>query len=78
MTHGECVVLPAVFGGWLVRLSTREAGPYWSPEVAIQVAIAEALHLQRANRKSRIIVRNSTGAICAEYNLSRDAGTAAS
>ena len=69
MTHNECIVGPAARGGWIVRLSAREAGPYASRDIALRVAVVEALHLQRANRAARIIVRNSRGAICAEYNL---------
>ena len=72
MIHSECLVCPAVFGGWSVRLSAREAGPYASPEIALRVAIAEALYMQRANKAARIMVRNSKGVVCAEFNLGRN------
>ena len=69
MIHNECIVYADARGGWSVRLRAREAGPYASFEIALHVAVAEALHLQRANRAARIIVRNSKGTVCAEYNL---------
>jgi hypothetical protein len=60
------LVLPDKAGGWFSRLEERTAGPYATRDMALRVAIAEALQLRAAGRGVRIAVQDEDGTSRAE------------
>jgi hypothetical protein len=67
----QYLVYPAASGSWKARLKSREAGPYASRDLALRVAIVEALHLRNTDRRVRITVEDARGHVCAEHCLCR-------
>jgi hypothetical protein len=61
----EYLVFPGESGSWLSRLAEREAGPYATRDMALRVAITDALQLRAAGRGVRITVQDARGNTCA-------------
>lgn len=65
----SCDLSPTDNGGWVANLEEKQAGPYWTQDIAIRVAIAEALRLRAAARPARVTVRDRSGTIRVERCL---------
>ena len=65
MACTQYTVIPNSRGGWSVHLDSRDAGPYATRELAVQVAVAEVHHLQAAHRPVCILVEDARGTILA-------------
>ena len=55
--------------GWLARLGQRDAGPYASRDVALQVVMAEARELRRKDQTVRVAVEDRSGSTKCEVCL---------
>ena len=62
-------VYPASAGGWLAQLHGNEQGPYHSCDMALRVAISEALCMRKSGHATRVTVMDAHGAVCAECCL---------
>ena len=69
MTCTQYLVRPDSSGGWTAQLDCRAAGPYASRDLALRVAIAEALQLRAEGRNVRVTVQDADGENCAERCL---------
>jgi len=69
MTCSQCVVKPSAGDGWVTQIDNTELGPYFTRDVALQVAIADALQIRRSGGEVRIVVKDARGTICAERCL---------
>ena len=58
-------VIPNGLGEWTARLKSRDAGPYTTRDLALQVAVAEARQLQVAIQPVCIIVEDARGEVLA-------------
>lgn len=65
----QYLVYPDISGGWTAHLEFREAGPYSSRDLALRVAITEALQLRAEGRDVRITVQDASGENRAERCL---------
>ena len=59
------VICPNTRGGWLAKLGTREAGPYASRDLALQVAVAEAGQIRSVDQPICIVVEDARGEVSA-------------
>lgn len=66
MTCTQYLVYPDSSGGWTAQLESRAAGPYSSCDLALRVAITDALQWRAAGHDVRITVQDANGDICAE------------
>ncbi len=55
------LVRPGSHNGWLIQGGAREMGPYHSCDMALRIAISEALAARRAGRPAHIEVEDSAG-----------------
>ena len=69
MTCVPCVVRPSGETGWVAQIEGKEFGPYHSRDMALRVAIADALLRRRAGRAARVVVKDEQGAIRAKRCL---------
>ena len=60
----ECTVT-ACGDVWIAALEHRVVGPYRDRDLAVQVAIAEALRIKRAGGAARVVVKD--GDTCAAH-----------
>ena len=65
----QCCVYPNRSGGWNAGPRKRPFGPYATCDVALRVAIAEALFLRRAGHRVSIRVEDADGHVRAAYCL---------
>lgn len=54
-------------GGWMVEQGAQEAGPYFSNDMALRVALAWIQALVRAGAPARLSVRGADGEPQAEF-----------
>jgi hypothetical protein len=64
----DCSVFPN-HGGWMATLETGIAGPYLTHDMALQLAIGEALRFRRAGQPARVSVLAANGAVRVERCL---------
>lgn len=64
MTCVQCIVKPAA-NSWVAEIGDKELGPYLTRDMALRVAIADALACRKAGRPAQIIVKDADGAVCA-------------
>ena len=64
-------VIP-VEGGWVVELENVRLGPYQGDDIALRVAVTEALQQRRQGQSAKVSVKDRYGDICAEYCLCND------
>ena len=55
--------------GWMVQCESAYRGPYQSHEIALRVALADALTRRRSGQRARVSAKNHNGDVCAEYCL---------
>jgi hypothetical protein len=67
----HCCVSP-VEKGWIAQLEHAAAGPFYSRDMALQVAVAEAMHAHRGGQPARVAVRDRDGRIRAAHCLCGD------
>lgn len=66
----NCIrVRPGPRAGWLIESMAREMGPYHCRDLAVRVAITEALSVRRAGLPARIKVEDGGGATLAKRCL---------
>lgn len=63
------LVRPAPREGWLIDGAAREMGPYHSRDMALRVAISEALSIRRAGKPARVAIEARDGTIIAKRCL---------
>ena len=54
---------------WMIECNTGQRGPFLSNDVALRVAIAEAMNLRREGKLARVSVQRNDGSLCVEYCL---------
>ncbi|MGE0565609.1 MAG: hypothetical protein AB7O50_13950 [Pseudolabrys sp.] len=67
--EGDCAAIgvqPAN-GGWMVEQGTQQAGPYFSNEMALRVAMARIQALVRGGGCARLSVRDARGEPQAQF-----------
>lgn len=69
-----CVVFPTAGQEWMAHLESGPVGPFIDRDLALQVAIIEALRLRQSNRPARLVIRDRAGNVCAERCLCRQFG----
>jgi hypothetical protein len=69
MSCVPCIVAPASKTEWVAHLENGSVGPFFSRDVALQVAIIEALRLRRLGQSARVIVAGENGEACAQRCL---------
>jgi hypothetical protein len=69
LTCTQYRVRPDSSGSWTAQIDCREAGPYASRDLALRVAITEALQLRAEGRAVRITVQDADGETCVERCL---------
>lgn len=69
MARTQYLVFPAPNGGWTARLESRDAGPYLSQDLALRVAISDALRLRNTDQRVRVTVQDARGVVSAERCL---------
>lgn len=73
MTCMACVVSVTKFGWSVHSEGMMQRGPYFWQDVALRVALAEAMTLRRAGNRARISVRSAAdGDASVEYCLCSD------
>src|SRR5947208_6867081 len=67
----SCNVLTVVSkkGGWFVEQEKSRQGPYPSYDLAVRVAVAEALQYRRNGAQAKVSVQDNDGAVTAELCL---------
>ncbi len=65
----QCCVRPAEAGGWDAQVGTVNRGPYGTRDLALQVAVVNALSIRRAGRSVRVTVKDAKGGTQAERCL---------
>ena len=66
----DCIrVRPGSSEGWLIEASSGERGPYHCRDLALRVAITEALSVRRAGLPAHIEVEDGAGATLAKRCL---------
>jgi len=65
----ECTVFPISSGDWVAHLENGPAGPFFDRDIALKLAVNEALSLRRANQPARVTVRMPDGAVRAQRCL---------
>jgi hypothetical protein len=75
MSCSVCTVFPTSRQEWMANLENGPAGPFMNRDLALKVAVVEAMRLRRSNRAARIVVRNEDGRVCAERCLCRAFGS---
>jgi hypothetical protein len=55
--------------GWLTQIGQAEKGPYLSREMAMRVALSEALGIRREGGRARLSVQNQAGDVQVERCL---------
>jgi hypothetical protein len=58
-------VHPSAVGGWLAQVGDRESGPYLSRDIALRVAVADALCQRKCGQPVRLVVQDARGTVCA-------------
>jgi hypothetical protein len=61
MTCLQCCVRPAAAGGWNAQIGKEDRGPYGTRDLALQVAVANALSIRRAGSSVRVVVKDAKG-----------------
>jgi len=74
MSCCACTVFPTSRQEWVAHLENGPVGPFMSQDLALKVAITEAMRLRRANRCARVVVRDGDGSVCAERCLCQEFG----
>ena len=64
----DCCVFPGR-GGWMARLQAGEAGPFITRDIALRVAINDALHARHSGLSARVSVQDPDGSVRAERCL---------
>jgi hypothetical protein len=54
-------VRPAPTGGWNAQIGKEDRGPYGTCDLALQVAVANALSIRRTGSGVRITVKDANG-----------------
>jgi hypothetical protein len=65
----SCRVRRNETGDWYAELESHRAGPYFSHDLAVQVAGLEALRLRKLGRCARVTVEAADGSVRAERCL---------
>ena len=65
----QCCVRPAPTGGWNAQIGDESRGPYDTRDLALQVAVANALSIRRTGSSVRVTVKDATGGTKAERCL---------
>lgn len=63
-----CIVKPSA-NSWVAQIDNKEFGPYLSCDMALRVAIADALARRRSGCPARVVVQDALGAIRAKRCL---------
>lgn len=63
----NCRVVPAGNNAWTAELESGPAGPYANRDMALRVAISEALRIYRADRQARVAVYSKDCLLQAEH-----------
>ncbi len=63
-----CVVKPSA-NSWVAQIGNQEYGPYLSSDMALRVAIADALARRKAGCPAHVVVHDDKGAIRAKRCL---------
>lgn len=69
MTCSQCVVKPSLTDGWMTQIDSTEYGPYFTRDLALQVAVADALQIRRSGGQVRVVVKDAFGEVCVERCL---------
>ena len=64
----NCSIYPSR-GGWMATLETGIAGPYLTHDMALYLAINQALRCRRAGQPARVSVLAANGAVRVEHCL---------
>jgi hypothetical protein len=62
-------VHPSAGHGWVAQIGDRESGPYLSRDMALRVAVADALCRRRCGEPVRLVVKDARGTVRAERCL---------
>jgi hypothetical protein len=65
----EYSVHPSAVRGWVAQVGDRESGPYLSRDMALRVAVADALCRRRCGQPVRLVVKDARGTVCALHCL---------
>ena len=68
MVCNDCSIFPGR-GGWMATLETGIAGPYLTHDMALYLAINEALRFRRAGQPARVSVLAADGTVRVERCL---------
>ena len=60
------LVMPSPNNGWISRVDGRDYGPFLSRDMALRIAVAEALIRRKSGGASRVTVKAGDGTIIAE------------
>lgn len=69
MSCVPCLVKPAANDGWVAQIDNREFGPYLSCDMALKVAIADALARRKSGNPARVVITDADGTIRAKRCL---------
>jgi hypothetical protein len=67
-------VRPGPRAGWLIEGGAREMGPYHCRDLALRVAIAEALSVRRSGKPAHVEVEDGDGVMVAKRCLCESFG----
>ena len=71
MSCTVCSVIP-LDNNWVVECGATNHGPYLSNDIALRVAIAEALAIRRQGQRATVLVQDGSGRSYAGYCLCAD------
>jgi hypothetical protein len=71
MSCTVCSVIP-LDSNWVVECGGTSHGPYLSNDIALRVAIAEALAIRRQGQRATVLVQDGSGRSYAGYCLCAD------
>lgn len=64
-----CLVKPSAHSGWVAQIDDKEFGPYLSRDMALKVAIADALARRQTGCPASVIVTDADGTVRAQRCL---------
>ena len=65
----QCLVTPAASRGWTTKVGDIEYGPYLSRDMAMRIAISEALQRRRNGVSALVVVKDARGEVLAKRCL---------
>jgi hypothetical protein len=68
----SCFVKPSAYNGWVAQIGNQEFGPYLTCDMALKVAITDALARRKSGCPACVVVTDADGTVRAKRCLCAD------